>query len=219
MEKKQRDFIFLLVLMILSFICMSPLSKLGVLSNQSLVTGAVIVIWYIFLYRVTSNFYANKKIRIAYATLLIFQVSFTIFVDRNGKDDEITSLILPASVAYTATLIGLSLVLYILLNEMFTKKHNLGYSLLIASNIYFMIPIIFTYIFMLAAVHNPSLVGIGSVGIDAMLLRCFDYSWYVVAGIDYPGKEIGDAIQSIGVLESISSNLFLVFVIGRLMSK
>lgn len=96
---------------------------------------------------------------------------------------------------------------------------HLVYSLLGASNIYFMIPIIFCYIYSLVAVHNPSLVHADPLIIKTLLFNCFDYSWFVIAGIDYPGEQIGEAIQSIAVLESISANLFIVFIIGRLMSK
>ena len=97
------------------------------------------------------------------------------------------------------------------------RKHDLTYSLLGASNIYFLIPVIFCYVYCLVAVHNPAIVNADPLTIKEVLFNCWDYSWYVLAGIDYPAGKIGEELQSIAILESISGNLFIVFIIGRLM--
>lgn len=173
--------------------------------------------WYIFLYRITSNFYSSKWVRGFYVFLLIFQLLFNAYVHKDNHT-AISTLILPATIGYLANLAGLSLVFYILLKDIFLQKHDLVYSLLGASNIYFMIPILFSYVYSLAAVHNPSLVHADPLIIKTLLFNCFDYSWFVIAGIDYPGEQVGEVIQSIAILESISANLFIVFIIGRLMS-
>ncbi len=176
------------------------------------------VLWYIVLFRVTSNFYASKWVRGAYALLLIFQLCFNAYI--NLQDNTaIAALVVPASIGYLANFIGFSLVFYILLKDIFLQKHDLTYSLLGASNIYFMIPMLFCYVYSLVAVQDPSLVHADPFVIKTVLFNCLDYSWYVLACIDYPGEKIGEAIQSIAILESISANLFIVFIIGRLMSK
>ena len=223
MEKKKRDYIFLLVFMILSFIGLGVLPKLipSVSSSPTpteVVSTVIMILWYIFCYRVTSNFYSSKWVRGAYASLLIFQLSFIAYVNLHTQTD-IATLVVPASIAYLANLAGFSLVFYILLRDIFSQKHDLTYSLLGASNIYFMIPMLFCYLFALVAVQNPYLVHADPFDIKTLLLNCLDYSWYVLAGIDYPGEKIGEVIESIAILESISANLFIVFIIGRLMTK
>ncbi len=220
MEKKKRDYIFLLVFMILSFISLSPLAKLSSPGSSvpTFVSGVIMVLWYIVLFRVTSNFYTSKWVRGAYALLLIFQLCFNAYI--NLQDNTaIATLIVPASIGYLANFIGFSLVFYILLKDIFLQKHDLTYCLLGASNIYFMIPMLFCYVYSLVALQDPSLVHADPFVIKTVLFNCLDYSWYVLAGIDYPGEKIGEAIQSIAILESISANLFIVFIIGRLMSK
>ena len=82
-----------------------------------------------------------------------------------------------------------------------------------------MIPMLFCYLYSLVAVQNPAIVNADPLSIKTLLFNCMDYSWYVLAGIDYPGEKIGEELQSIAILESISANLFIVFIIGRLMSK
>lgn len=223
MEKKKHDYVFLLIFMILSFIGLSVLPKLIPSGSSSptpaeVVSTVIMILWYIFCYRVTSNFYSSKWVRGTYASLLIFQLSFIAYVNLHNQTD-IATLVVPASIAYLANLTGFSLVFYILLRDIFSQKHDLTYSLLGASNIYFMIPMLFCYLYALVAVQNPSLVHADPLNIKIVLLNCLDYSWYVVAGIDYPGEKIGEVLQSIAILESISANLFIVFIIGRLMSK
>lgn len=220
MEKKKRDYIFLLTFMILSFITITPMNKISPHGNnfQLLLSGATVVLWYIFCYRVTSNFYASKWIRGAYSILLFFQLTFNSYINLKTNTD-ISTLVVPASIGYTANLIGFSLVFYIMLRDIFSQKHDLTYSLLGASNIYFMIPMLFCYLYSLIAVHNPAIINADPLTIKTLLFNCMDYSWYVLAGIDYPGGKIGEELQSIAILESISANLFIVFIIGRLMSK
>lgn len=222
MEKKKQDFIFLLILMIASFISYNILGKLnqsGSLPSPIEIAATIILIgWYITLYRVTSNFYSNKWIRGAYASLLILQFTLNAYVILQ-VNTPISELVVPASIAYITNLAGFSFVFYILLKDIFLQKHDLVYSLLGSSNIYFMIPVIFGYLYCLVAVQNPSLVNANAFEIRTLLFNCIDYSWFVVAGIDYPGEKIGDIIQTMAILESISANLFIVFIIGRLMSK
>jgi hypothetical protein len=172
---------------------------------------------FVFLYRVTSNFYTSKWIRGGYAVLIILELTFNSYIHFVPNTD-ITTLIFPASIGYIISLILLSLVFYILLQDIFSKKHDLTYSLLGASNIYFIIPSIFSCVYGLIALHKPAIVNADPHSMLSLFYNCMDYSFYILAGIDYPEK-IGGQLQSIAILESISANLFIVFVIGRLMSK
>jgi len=217
-KKRKVDYIFLLTFMVLSFVFITPLSKILSLGHvvQQVLSGLATFVWYTFCYRVTSNFYKSKWIKIAYAFLLIFQVIFNSYIFQQ-ENTAIATLVVPASIGYVANLVGFSLVFYILLKDIFMRKHDLTYSLLGASNIYFLIPVIFCYIYSLVAVHNPAIVNVDPFTIKKVLFNCWDYSWYVLAGIDYPAGQIGEELQSIAILESMSANLFIVFIIGRLM--
>ncbi len=211
--------------MILSFVSLNILYKIGVTFQSAIIqkisegiTVVVIVSWHVFLYRVTSNFYKSKGVRIIYASMLIFQVIMIVYVNSH-EHTAIAELVLPATIAYISFLITFCVVFFILLKDVFLQKHNLTYSLLVATNIYFMIPIIFSYVFSLVAIHDPAMVHAVSDEVKTVLYNCAGYSWFVMAGLDYPGEKISETIQSIAILESISANLFIVFIIGRLMSK
>jgi hypothetical protein len=219
-KKRKIDYIFLLTSMVLSFISITPLSKILSLDHivQKTLSTLTTFVWFIFCYRVTSNFYKSKWIRIAYASLLIFQLSVDGYI-YNQANTQAATLVLPASIGYVANLCGFSLVFHILLKDIFLRKHDLTYSLLGATNIYFLIPVIFCYIYALVAVQTPVIVNADPLNIQEVFLNCWEYSWYVLAGMDYPAGKIGEALQSIAILESISANLFIVFIIGRLMMK
>lgn len=220
-EKNKRDYIFSLTFMILSYVSIGIIEKSFPSENRwslnYIFMGVSVVGWYIFLYRITSNFYPSKLARILYASLLISR--FVITELFQNSDSPINTLIVPMSISYWLTLLALGLVFYILIKDMFLNKHDLVYSLLGASNIYLMIPLIFSFIYTLVSVHNPSLVG-NPLTINELVFNCFSYSWFVMSGIiDFPNDKIGELIQSIAVLEFLTGNLFLVFIIGRLLSK
>lgn len=220
LKKKQRDYVLLLVFMILSFVSITVWRKLPWIAEVSLLGDVFRAVtiggWYVVLYMITANFYSNKWFRFGYAALLVFQTSFNAYVHREGQGvDGFTTA---ATIAYIANLVGFSVVFYILLKDIFSVKHHLIYSLLGASNIYFMIPVIFGYIFSLIAIYDPSVIDADPNELISILFRCFDLAWYTLAGIDFPGH-VAEAVESIAILESISANLFIVFIIGRLMSK
>ena len=222
MEKRRRDYVFLLVFMILSYISISVARKFYPVNDEINLADILIATttfgWYVFLYRITSNFYSSKVVRICYVGLLAFQLYFNGYVHRDNHT-AISSLVVPATISYCANLFGLGLVFFILLKDIFSQKHDLPYALLGASNIYFMIPIIFSYLYCLIAIHDPSLVHADPMVPRTLLFNCFDYGWYVLAGIDPPGEKFGEVILTTSILESISANLFVVFIIGRLMTK
>lgn len=134
-----------------------------------------------------------------------------------SNEVTIESMLWIASIAYASNLVGMCWIFGIILRDIFTNKHDLLYSLLGAANIYFMIPLIFSFLYCLVSVHNPAMVGAAPVAIREFLFVCFNYSWFVTAGIDFPGT-ISQPIQALAVLQSIAGNLFIVFIIGRLMS-
>jgi len=222
LETRRRDYMFLMLFLILSFLSIVVLRRYYPEDDDSMnllniLTFYTTVAWYVFMYRITSNFYKKRWLHFSYAGLLSFQLLFNAWIHRDSRL-AISTLIVPATIGYIANLIGLGIVFYILLKDIFSKQHDLPYALLGATNIYFMIPIIFSYFYAIVGVHDPSMIQAGPMVIRTLLFNCFDYGWFVLAGLDPPG-EYGEVIRSISILESISANLFIVFIIGRLMTK
>lgn len=220
LERRKRTYIWLLVIMILSYVSMCPFATLMPRSSlwPDLLAGITVTAWYFLCLRVTFNFYANRIVRVAYSSFLLFQMLSNVYVLTHWELAVVADLVVPASLAYAANFIGFGFVFYILLLDIFSQKHDLAYGLLGASNIYFLIPILFTYVYALLSLHNPAFVGADPSILETVLINSFNYSWHVIASIDYRGQ-VDTVIQQIGVLESIAANLFVVFIIGRLMVK
>src|SRR5688572_2686904 len=188
LDRKRRDYVFMLVFMVLSFIGITVLRKFYPPTDDSLNLSNFFafnatVAWYVFMYRITASYYSNRWILVSYAGLLTFQLLFNMWIHRDSHT-AISSLVVPAIISYLANLTGFGIVFYIMLKDIFSRKHDLGYALLGASNIYFMVPVIFSYVFCLVAIHDPSLVHADPMAIRSLLFNCFDYGWYVLAGLD-----------------------------------
>lgn len=223
MEKKERDYIFLLAFMILSYLSIAVGDKIFLPDPNpfdlvNILKALTVVGWYIFLYRIMTNFYSNKLIRWGYIFLMVFHFLLTSYVHRNDAQ-AVDDSIVPATISYVSSLIGFGIVFYNILKDVFTGKHNLRYSLLGASNIYFMIPLMFCYVYSLMSIQEPANVHADPANVKSILFNSFNYSWFVIAGMDYTAGKIGDVIQSMAVMEAIAGNLFIVFIIGRLMSR
>lgn len=217
-HKRKMDYIFLLSSMMLSFVTITPLSILVEMEDvvRKTIIGITTIPWYIFCYRVTSNFYTSKLIRYIYAFLLLFQFLFNYYIIEQDAT-PILQLIIPASVGYLTSLLSFGLIFYVLLKDIFMRQHDLTYSLLGASNIYFLIPVIFSYIYSLAAIQDPTIINADPHTISEVLFNCWNYSWYVLAGMEDSYPDMVSKLQSLAILESIAANLFAVFIIGRLM--
>jgi len=220
MEKKKRDFIWLIILALLVYTCSIifgqkdytlPFPPPAAIFSLMIV---VLVFFYYRLYRVTSNYIEGKFFRISYAVLLITQFVLTGLASREGV--PFSEIVYTAVVAYLMELISMSIIFYVIIKDMFANKHDMTYGLLAATSAYLLIPIIFAYVFALLGLHNPILLNVDGSSIRALMLTSFQISHYILAGFDIPDP-ISDLIKSIGVLESFMANLYIVFVVGRLM--
>jgi hypothetical protein len=50
-------------------------------------------------------------------------------------------------------------------------------------------------------------------------IPCYNFSYYTLAGIDGPFESFSVLVKNLSVIESIFSNLYIVLVVGRLLSK
>jgi hypothetical protein len=220
MEKKKRDFVWLIVLALLVYISAIILGQKDYTfpfpPKASIFPLMIIVLVFFYhrLYRVTSNYLEGKFFRIFYAVLLITQFVLTGFASRECVAfNEIVGV---AVIAYLMDLISMSIIFYVIIKDMFANKHDITYGLLAATCAYLIIPVIFAYVYALLGLHNPALLNVDASSIRALMLTSFQTSHYIVAGFDIP-EPMSDLIRSIGVLESFMANLYIVFVVGRLM--
>jgi hypothetical protein len=106
----------------------------------------------------------------------------------------------------------------ILTKDIFLHQHDASYSLIGAANIYLGTPIIFTCVYVAMELYEPGLMGQSYDNFSALFLGCIEYSWYVLTGLENNvSPNIGRSILNVSIFESILGNLFIIFVVGRLL--
>lgn len=87
-----------------------------------------------------------------------------------------------------------------------------------AACIYLMIGISFGSLYDVVNLAFPSSLGLAyGYGLPGYI-RCLHYSFSVLSGLDTPYPDAIELVKNIGILESIYSNLYVVLVVGRLLS-
>ncbi len=107
---------------------------------------------------------------------------------------------------------------YVAVKDIFRYKHDLVYSLVGAANIFLLIGSIFGFIINIVGSVFPGMV----VPVDQVMVldtHSNTLAYYTLASIDLPFDNVNPFIRNILVIESIFSHLFVVMIIGRLLSK
>lgn len=138
-----------------------------------------------------------------------------------------TGVFNPASAAYknlnmlslTSSLISFIVLLYFMLIDIFKEKHEITYRLWGSACIYLLFASTFALIYTLTEMLIPAEFAL-EAGHDVFrFMPCYALSFYTIAGIDSPFEEFSMLVKNITVIESIFANLYIVLVVGRLLSK
>ncbi len=101
--------------------------------------------------------------------------------------------------------------------DIFSKKHDLTYSLVGAANIFLLIGFIFSVIYILLQYIFPGIIIPVEQTAELPSLSVV-YSAYVLANMDLP-VDLNVFVRNIMVVESICAHLYAVMIVGRLLSK
>jgi hypothetical protein len=111
-----------------------------------------------------------------------------------------------------------TIVIYHCVIDIFTGKKLSAEKIWGAACIYLMIGISFGSVYDLINIANPGSVGINlSQGLESYMV-CIYYSMTIIGGHDAT-LQTSTLIQNIGIIEAVWSNLFVVLLVGRLLSK
>jgi hypothetical protein len=175
---------------------------------------SMLVPYYFLLFKVTSNYVTLLAFKIGYGFLLAVGFVLTVIASRRGV--PISDVLVPAAFAYILQIISISLILAIIVVDMFKHQHDLTYGILAATSVYFLIPAFFSYVFCAMGLGNPVLLHADPNDIGGLVVRSFEASHFFAAGIDLPEPGVSDVIKTVAVLESFIMNLYIVFVVGKL---
>lgn len=113
---------------------------------------------------------------------------------------------------------NLCVTFYVAVQDMFRIKHDITYSLLGAASIFILIGFIFSFIINLTGSLFVGMV-VPADQIIAINNHANKLAFYALASMDSPFDDVNPFIRNILVIESIFAHLFVVIIIGRLLSK
>jgi hypothetical protein len=217
MHRQKRDLAFLLVLqtfaMIIGSVIGHPDSQVPTIVTLPLMVIDLLLLQFL-LYRVTAGYAKTKGFKIFYALLLIAQFVLNGIVN---IETPLADTYVLANITYPISLIVFSIIFYLIVQDMFANRHESTYSLLAASSAYFLLAGIFGYLYAIIALQDPTLLDVKVATGHNLIQRSFEISQYVVAGFDVPDG-VGGMLKNLAVVEAFMANLYIIFVVGRLMA-
>jgi len=176
-----------------------------------LITNTIITV---FVHR----FLKNKLLFSVYLLAMILSLIFSF-----GTEGPLKSIMTMEQVkvlrllGFGFALISNIFIAMLALKDIFSKKHELSYSLIGASSIFLLFGIIFALLYMLLEVWSPGLI-VKSENSN-IIHPCLQYSFYVISGQDPPFENVDLVVRNVSTFESIFSYLYGLMVVGRLLTK
>jgi len=114
---------------------------------------------------------------------------------------------------------GTGIMLYYMMKDIFSEKHEIVYSLFGAAVIYGVISISFACLFGIFQIYIPDGLGVADAVGVYNYINCVKLSFYVISGMDSPFPNAHELFVNTAAIESFFANLYIVLVVGKLLSK
>ena len=224
--KRKKAYLYLILLQIIAYIIAYVMLEMARQGKGILPFDVVSILHLIVLFSMSlASFnivhrFMNNRIKILFATLLLLNIVFgnLIFYPYSALSQN------TAHVLYILTqvifLISMGIILYIVITDIFSQRHDLSYSLLGAINIYLVITSIFAAIYSIYEAAYPGIITGTTISLENIFSTCHIFSMYLMVGVDVPDfQQANVIIRHIGLLEALTSNIFIIFIVGRLLTK
>ncbi|HYC87499.1 MAG TPA: hypothetical protein VEB86_19835 [Chryseosolibacter sp.] len=181
-------------------------------------TGGLLLLMNYLSYQLVKELTESVFVRrfvmvLLYAGVILALITGMEVIDK-GSSLFYTAMILSTS----SSLVSFIVLFYLMTNDIFNEKHDVTYRLLGSACIYLGIGATFGLMYCLLELLLPGEFGIVSELDIFHFIPCYNFSFYTLAGMDSPFPEFSPLVKNISVIESIVSNLFIVLIVGRLLS-
>lgn len=173
------------------------------------------------MYSMIRNFSSNRIfIRLVFST---FFVSFWSGIIAANPLDPIpfdsALYITLGTLNQAGSFLSFSIILVLMVNDIFVESHSIGYRLLGAACIYLNLGVVFSFAYGLINLLLENAMGLNTPADFVAYIHCVNYSFYTLANVDPPYQAASGIIHAMGVIQSLLVNLYIVLLIGRLLSK
>ncbi len=108
---------------------------------------------------------------------------------------------------------------YFIVRDIFQEKHDLWYCIVGAANIYWLFIVLFGYCYSLMEIFFPGMLGFQTTNVMEIFNASFRLSVSVMVGMDPPFSKMDEILSNFSLFQAATSNLYIIFVVGRLFSR
>jgi hypothetical protein len=182
-------------------------------------TGSLLLLMNYLSYQLVKELTASITVRRMVVALLYIGVVLALITGLEVVDNTSILFYWMMITSTSASLLSFVVLFYLMINDVFNEKHDITYRLWGSACIYLGIGATFGLTYCILGIMFP-----GEFGLDGPLtifqfIPCYNFSFYTLSGMESPFKGFSPLIMNIAVMESICSNLFIVLIVGRLLSK
>ena len=181
--------------------------------------GALMIVMNFLSYELIKDLTDNKTVQRIILFLLWGGVLLGIISGMGTVNSTDPAYIYISTCSISFSLISFIILLYYMVNDIFREKHDIIYRLWGSASIYMLIGATFGLFFSFLEILIPNEFGIVYSYDIFNFITCYNFSYYNLAGIDCPYENFTILVRNVAVVESIFSNLYIVLVVGRLLSK
>lgn len=124
-----------------------------------------------------------------------------------------------SAISVSFSILAFIFLLYFMIFDIFNEKHDIIYRLWGSASIYLLIGSVFGLLYTLLEIFIPNEFQIDTPYDIFHTIPLYNFSFYNLAGIDCPYEGFSLLVKNVAVIETIFSNLYIVLVVGRLLSK
>ncbi len=191
--------------------------SLGMITTLSLLGGLILHTAHVLFV----GFYASRNVTLAYAVIL-----FACFFVAGSFLDQMVIDIKALSVNRIVLLIVLAtqfLQIFFLFNLVLIdslSSSSSHFRFLAAANAFLFIPMMFSFLIWVLSISSSMnlLGGAESLTVSETFFLSTRFSCFAVAGIDLP-EEVNPIIRNIAAIESMFAQLFMVILVGKMLTK
>jgi len=184
------------------------------------IMGTVMLAMNFLAYQLLKDLTESKFIRILTSTLLVSGMFLGIATGQIPVIKLNTPLYYSLTVfSMCCTLTAFFMLLYFMLYDIFNEKHDILYRLWGAACIYLLIGAMFGIVYFILEIFFPAEFGLTQLPDIFQFVKCYAFSFYTLSGVDQPFENFSQLVRNVSVIESIFSNLYIVLLVGRLLSK
>jgi hypothetical protein len=174
----------------------------------------------VIAYTLLSDLTNSKFIRYLVIVLISLGIFLAIFVSSPFAPTHIVwlqRLLVTLSPAFAFS--AFSILMYLMIYDIFKEKHDILYRLWGSASIFLLIGVLFGTVFFILEIIFPEEYGLHAFPDIHQFIKCYTLSFYTLSGVDQPFENLSVMVRNICVIESIFSNLYIILLVGRLLSK